>query len=118
MKISHEALSNIPDLTNLSQANAPTAPKLQAQSEPLTIPNPATTQDPAILDHVLGSAPGLSTASDSAKNATDSLQDMSDVESLRLQQLMDNRSQLEQTLSNILKKQDDTASQLLKNLKG
>jgi len=67
---------------------------------------------------VLAAAPDLSTASDNAKNAVDSLQDMSDVDSLKLQQLMDNRSQLEQMLSNVLKKQDETASQILKNLRG
>jgi hypothetical protein len=43
---------------------------------------------------------------------------MSDLQSLKLQQLMDNRSKFEETLSNIEKKQDDTASQILKNLKG
>src|SRR3954469_24649242 len=69
MKISHEALSNISDLTNLSQPNASTnPPKLPAQSEPQRIPNPASSQDPAILDHVLATAPDLSTASDNAKN--------------------------------------------------
>jgi hypothetical protein len=48
MKTSHEAVSNIFDLTNLSQPYAPaTAPKLQAQSEPQTIPNSATPQDPS-----------------------------------------------------------------------
>jgi hypothetical protein len=119
MKISHESLANIPDLANLTHANAATmAPKPQTQSDPQTASNATIPQDPAILDHVLATASPLSNAADSLHNATDSLQDMSDLESLRMQQLMENRSKLEETLSNIEKKQDDTASQILKNLKG
>lgn len=119
MKISHESLANTPDLDNRTQANPPsTLSKLQTQSEPPTNMITPAPQDPAILDRVLGTAPGLSAAADSLHNATDSLQDMSDVQSLKLQQFMENKSKFEETLSNIEKKQDDTASQILKNLKG
>jgi hypothetical protein len=118
MKISHESLAHTPDLTNPTLASAPTtASKLQSQSDPqaskATIP-----QDPAILDHVLGTATGLSNSADSLHNASDSLQDMSELQSLKMQQLMENKSKFEETLSNIEKRQDDTASQILKNLKG
>ncbi len=119
MKISHESLANTPDLANPLQASAPTTvSKLQTQSDPQTASNATIPQDPAILDHFLGTAPGLSNAADSLHNASDSLQDMSELQSLKMQQLMENKSKFEETLSNIEKKQDDTASQILKNLKG
>ncbi len=43
--------------------------------------------------------------------------DMSQVESMRLQMVMDRRSKFGESLSNIMKKISDTASQITGNLK-
>jgi hypothetical protein len=51
------------------------------------------------------------------KSQLDSLSDLSTTESLRLQMIMDRRSKLEETLSNILKKMSDTASAIVANMK-
>lgn len=45
------------------------------------------------------------------------MNDMSQQQQLELQMAMDRRSKLEQTLSNIMKKQQDTASSIVSNLK-
>ena len=120
MKISHEFLANIPEPASLARENASNPASLPIQSDPQAAPNATT--GPTILDRVLdplpGAAPGISDAADRAHSAVDSLSDMSDLDTLRLQQLMDNRNRFEEALSNIEKKQDDTASQILKNLKG
>jgi hypothetical protein len=47
----------------------------------------------------------------------DSLGDMSEMESLRLQMAMDRRSKFLETLSNVMKKLSDTSSSLISNLK-
>jgi hypothetical protein len=119
MKIGHEAISNIPGVSSVHQAS-PAEPllKVQNQSAAPNNPGPTPLDQQAVLDHAIGSAPDPSDGADALRNAIDSLQDMSDLDSLRLQQYMDNKSKFEETLSNIEKKQDDTASQILKNLKG
>lgn len=47
----------------------------------------------------------------------DSLSEMGEMESLRLQMAMDRRSKLMSTLSNILKKMSETASAIIQNIK-
>jgi hypothetical protein len=47
----------------------------------------------------------------------DSLSELSEIESLRLQMVMDRLSKLMSTLSNLLKKASDTTSQIVQNLK-
>jgi hypothetical protein len=47
----------------------------------------------------------------------DSLGDLSQQQQMQLQMLMDRRSQFEQILSNIMKKQQDTASSIVSNMK-
>ena len=47
----------------------------------------------------------------------DSLSEMGEMESLRLQMAMDRVSKMMSTLSNLLKKMSDTASQITQNLK-
>jgi hypothetical protein len=54
---------------------------------------------------------------DMVKNKLDSLSEMGQMESLRLQMAMDRLSKFMQTLSNLLKKQSDTASAIVQNLK-
>lgn len=51
------------------------------------------------------------------KNKLDSLNEMGEMESLRLQMAMDRMSKMMQTLSNLLKKTSDTASSIVQNLK-
>jgi hypothetical protein len=43
--------------------------------------------------------------------------DMSEMQSMRLQMAMDNRSKFVESLSNIMKEMSNTASQITKNLK-
>lgn len=51
------------------------------------------------------------------KNKLDSLSEMSEMESLRLQMAMDRLSKMMSTLSNLLKKLSDTSSSITQNLK-
>jgi hypothetical protein len=52
-----------------------------------------------------------------AKQLIDSLSELSEMDQLRLQMAMDRLSKMMSTLSNILKKLSDTASQITQNLK-
>lgn len=52
-----------------------------------------------------------------AKNDLDSMSEMGEMESLRLQMAMDRQSKMTSTLSNILKKISQTADQIIQNLK-
>ncbi len=56
-------------------------------------------------------------AIDLLKNDLDSMSEMGEMESLRLQMAMDRLSKMMSTLSNILKKISDTSSQIVQNLK-
>jgi hypothetical protein len=47
----------------------------------------------------------------------DSMSEMGETESLRLQMIMDRQQKLMQTISNLMKKQSDTASAIVSNLK-
>ena len=49
--------------------------------------------------------------------STSSLSDMSQLDSLQLQNAMQSRSQTEQAVSNVMKKMDDTADGIAQNLK-
>ena len=77
------------------------------------------------LDHCLRAiqpTPPLSAAAldaliDSIKNKLDSLSEMGETESLRLQMAMDRLSKMMSTLSNILKKISDTDSGVVANMK-
>jgi hypothetical protein len=51
------------------------------------------------------------------QNDLDSMSELGETESLRLQMAMDRISKFMSTLSNILKKMSDTASQITQNLK-
>ena len=72
-----------------------------------------------LVEHAGGHHPsaGLDAAKDSVKNKLDSLSEMGEMESLRLQMAMDRLSKLMSTLSNLLKKASDTASGITQNLK-
>jgi hypothetical protein len=54
---------------------------------------------------------------DDLKGRLDSMNEMSEMASLRLQMAMDRRSKLIEALSNIMKKIDDTSGQIVKNMK-
>lgn len=54
---------------------------------------------------------------DKVKSDLDSMSEMGEMESLRLQMAMDRMSKMMSTLSNLLKKISDTASQITQNLK-
>ena len=56
-------------------------------------------------------------AADQLKNELDSMSEMSEQQQLQLQMMMDRRSKFEETLSNILKAEQDTASNIVSNLK-
>lgn len=59
----------------------------------------------------------IDSAKETIKNKLDSLSEMGETESLRLQMAMDRLSKLMSTLSNVLKKSSDTASDITKNIK-
>jgi SMC interacting uncharacterized protein involved in chromosome segregation len=54
---------------------------------------------------------------DDIRHDLDSLSELGETESLRLQMAMDRLSKLMSTLSNLLKKISDTSSQIVQNLK-
>lgn len=59
----------------------------------------------------------LDAAADKIKNDLDSMSEMGEMESLRMQSAMDNRSKMMSTLSNLLKKIHDTQQSIIQNLK-
>jgi uncharacterized spore protein YtfJ len=59
----------------------------------------------------------LDSALDKAKGQLDSMSEMGEMESLRLQMAMDRMSKLMSTLSNLLKKISDTSSGIVQNIK-
>ena len=59
----------------------------------------------------------VETANETVKSKLDSLSEMSEMESLRLQMAMDRLSKLMSILSNLLKKASDTASYIKQNFK-
>ena len=75
----------------------------------------------AVLDEQIGNAKieqeDLAKAIDTLKNDLDSLSELGEMESLRLQMAMDRMSKMMSTLSNLLKKISDTSSQITQNLK-
>ena len=85
-----------------------------ANPNPLTSPavllgtaRPTTGNLPFSTDHL----------EETVKDKLDSLSEMGETESLRLQMSMDRVSKMMQTLSNLLKKMTDTASGLVRNIK-
>jgi seryl-tRNA synthetase len=54
---------------------------------------------------------------DEMKHDLDSMSELGEMESLRLQMAMDRMSKMMSTLSNLLKKMSDTASQITQNMK-
>jgi hypothetical protein len=59
----------------------------------------------------------IDSAIDKAKSDLDSMSEMGETESLRLQMAMDRMSKMMSTLSNLLKKESDTAEGITANLK-
>lgn len=59
----------------------------------------------------------LAKAIDTLKQDLDSMSELGEMESLRLQMAMDRMSKMMSTLSNLLKKMSDTSSQITQNLK-
>ena len=59
----------------------------------------------------------IDTLLDALKNDLDSMSEMSEMESLRLQMAMDRLSKMMSTLSNVLKKISATANSITQNLK-
>jgi len=59
----------------------------------------------------------LESIRDDLRDKLDSLSEMGEMESLRLQMIMERRSKMIQTLSNIMKKMSDTSQSIIQNLK-
>ena len=59
----------------------------------------------------------LESIRDDLRDKLDSLSEMGEMESLRLQMIMDRRSKMIQTLSNIMKKMSDTSQSIIQNIK-
>ena len=59
----------------------------------------------------------LESIRDDLRDKLDSLSEMGEMESLRLQMIMDRRSKMIQTLSNIMKKISDTSQSIIQNIK-
>ena len=86
--------------------------------------NPGNCDGTGIAPGVLGvELPGqaskqdIDNAKETVKNKLDNLSEMGETESLRLQMAMDRLSKLMSTLSNLLKKESDTSSSIIQNIK-
>jgi hypothetical protein len=77
-----------------------------------SLPHPVRTTAPAKL-----TTANLNTLAGQLKSDLDSMNEMSETTSMRLQMLMDRRSKFVEALSNIMKKIDDTQSTILQNIK-
>ncbi len=70
-----------------------------------------------LLDSLTKAKNNIDNAKETAKNKLDSMSEMGEMESLRLQMAMDRLSKLMSTLSNLLKKASETASGITQNIK-
>lgn len=70
-----------------------------------------------LLDSLTKAKNDIDNAKEIAKNKLDSMSEMGEMESLRLQMAMDRLSKLMSTLSNLLKKASETASGITQNIK-
>jgi hypothetical protein len=71
----------------------------------------------ADIHETLDSQAAMARLVDEIKSDLDSMSEMGEMESLRLQMAMDRMSKMMSTLSNLLKKMSDTAAQITQNLK-
>lgn len=71
----------------------------------------------SLVERKVTSKAQINAALDSIKNKLDSMSEMGEMESLRLQMAMDRYSKLMSTLSNLLKKISDTDQSIIDNLK-
>jgi hypothetical protein len=73
---------------------------------------------PAQMDFLAFYLLSVAAINDSAKGDLDSMNEMSEMSSMRLQMAMDRRSKFVEALSNIMKKIDSTQETIVQNLKG
>lgn len=71
----------------------------------------------SLVDGKVTSRYELEAARDAVRNRLDSLSELGEMESLRLQMAMDRMSKMMSTLSNLLKKISETAQEITQNLK-
>jgi hypothetical protein len=71
----------------------------------------------ALVDAQLRSLRQLEAVKEAIRNKLDSMSELGEMESLRLQMAMDRRSKMMSTLSNMLKKMSDTSQSITQNLK-
>ena len=70
-----------------------------------------------LVESVTKGKKDMDNAKEIVKNKLDSMSEMGEMESLRLQMAMDRLSKMMSTLSNLLKKISDTASAITQNIK-
>jgi len=70
---------------------------------------------PALAQAPIQNKPKVTVAPD--KNKLDSQSDLSEEEQMRLQKLQDRRQKAQETESNVIKKQSDTNSTIIQNMK-
>lgn len=88
----------------------------------IAIPDPGSPggvrfAEACLADGPVTSKQQLDAAVDAVKGQLDSMSEMGEMESLRLQMAMDRMSKMMQTLSNILKKLSETSNSITQNLK-
>ena len=71
----------------------------------------------SLIDGPISSRQHLEAAKDALQSDLDSLSELGEMESLRLQMAMDRMSKMMSTLSNIMKKMSDTSSGITQNMK-
>ena len=96
---------------------------VQTKTNPRLVAGPTQTikKDSTIriqrMQTIQASKSDIDNAKETIKNKLDSMSEMGETESLRLQMAMDRMSKMMSTLSNIMKKISDTANQIVQNLK-
>jgi hypothetical protein len=120
MKANNQRKAEMRELTKARRAAVATAAPPTATASPEA---QAICVDPPCRPQLTSAQPQIDLAkqptADSARPImpTDSVSEMSEMESLRLQMAMDRMSKLMSTLSNVLKKTSDTNSAITSNLK-
>jgi len=109
-EMSRQKLDSFKQITNLKVNTVTTTPTTRVQT---IQPSPKVNTQA----NTQVSATEIKQVQDSLKSKLDSMNEMSEMTSLRLQMMMDRRSKFISTLSNIMKKISDTQSAIIQNMK-
>jgi hypothetical protein len=97
--------------------NTPTCRSLAARVSQIESQAPASPRVRRLQVRANPTFADLNALQSDLKSRLDSMSEMSEMDSMRLQMVMDRRSKLLEALSNIMKKTSDTSDSVVKNIK-